>query len=33
MDELQAVDRDGELALAETCGYGDLVRSYRAEAV
>ena len=33
MGELEAVDRDGELALAETCGYGDVVRWYRAEAV
>jgi hypothetical protein len=33
MHELEAVDRDGELALAETCGYGDLVRWYRADAV
>jgi hypothetical protein len=33
MHDLEAVDRDGELALAETCGYGDLVEWYRAEAV
>ena len=33
MHELEAVDRDGELALAESCGYGDVVRWYRAEAV
>jgi hypothetical protein len=29
MDDLEAVDRDGELALAETCGYGELVDWYR----
>lgn len=33
MHDLEAVDRDGELALAETCGYGELVEWYRAEAV
>lgn len=33
MHDLEQVDRDGELALAETCGYGDLVEWYRAEAV
>jgi hypothetical protein len=33
MHDLEKVDRDGELALAETCGYGDLVEWYRAEAV
>jgi hypothetical protein len=33
MHDLEAVDRDGELALAETCGYGELVQWYRAEAV
>jgi hypothetical protein len=33
MHDLEAVDRDGELALAESCGYGDLVEWYRAEAV
>jgi hypothetical protein len=30
MDELQAADREGELALAESCGYGDFVQYYRA---
>lgn len=29
MDDLEAVDRDGELALAESCGHGELVRWYR----
>jgi hypothetical protein len=33
MHDLEAVDREGELALAETCGYGQFVRWYRAEAV
>lgn len=33
MHDLEQVDRDGELALAESCGYGELVRWYRAEAV
>ena len=33
MHDLEAVDREGELALAETCGYGDVVQWYRAEAV
>jgi hypothetical protein len=33
MHDLEKVDREGELALAETCGYGDLVEWYRAEAV
>ena len=33
MHDLEAVDREGELALAESCGYGDLVQWYRAEAV
>jgi hypothetical protein len=33
MHDLEEVDREGELALAETCGYGDLVERYRAEAV
>lgn len=32
MDELDEVDREGELALAESCGYGDLVEWYRTEA-
>jgi hypothetical protein len=32
MHDLEAVDREGELALAETCGYGDFVQWYRAEA-
>lgn len=31
MDELDAADRDGELALAASCGYGHLVAWYRAE--
>jgi hypothetical protein len=33
MHDLEEVDREGELALAETCGYGELVERYRAEAV
>lgn len=33
MHELEQVDREGELALAETCGYRELVERYRAEAV
>ncbi|EKF22430.1 hypothetical protein C731_3602 [Mycolicibacterium hassiacum DSM 44199] len=33
MGSLEAVDRDGELELAEFCGYGELVEWYRAEAV
>lgn len=33
MDDLEAVDREGELALAESCGYGELVQWYRAQAV
>lgn len=33
MHDLEQVDRDGELALAESCGYGDVVQWYRAEAV
>ena len=33
MHELEEVDREGELALAESCGYGDVVQRYRAEAV
>ncbi|MGV0793121.1 hypothetical protein [Mycolicibacterium sp. XJ1819] len=33
MQDLEKVDRDGELALAESCGYGELVEWYRAEAV
>lgn len=33
MHELEEVDREGELALAETCGYRELVERYRAEAV
>lgn len=31
MRELEEVDREGELDLAESCGYGDLVEWYRAE--
>jgi hypothetical protein len=30
MLDLEEVDREGELALAESCGYGNLVDSYRA---
>ncbi|BBU23764.1 hypothetical protein [Mycobacterium xenopi] len=30
MEDLEAADREGELALAETCGYGDFVEFYRA---
>ncbi|MDD4868093.1 MAG: hypothetical protein PHQ28_13515 [Mycobacterium sp.] len=30
MDDLELGDREGELQLAETCGYGDFVESYRA---
>jgi len=30
MDDLEVTDREGELELAETCGYGDFVESYRA---
>ncbi|MGH3635504.1 hypothetical protein [Mycobacterium sp.] len=30
MEDLEATDREGELELAETCGYGDFVESYRA---
>jgi hypothetical protein len=29
MQELQEADREGELAFAEACGYGDLVEAYR----
>jgi len=29
MQELQEADREGELAFAETCGYGHLVKRYR----
>jgi hypothetical protein len=32
MHDLEAVDREGELALAESCGYGEYVQWYRAEA-
>jgi hypothetical protein len=31
MADLEAVDREGELALAESCGYGNLVDWYRAK--
>jgi hypothetical protein len=31
MHELEQVDREGELALAESCGYGNLVDWYRAK--
>jgi hypothetical protein len=31
MHDLEQVDRDGELALAESCGYGTLVDWYRAK--
>jgi hypothetical protein len=31
MRDLEQVDREGELALAESCGYGNLVDSYRAK--
>jgi hypothetical protein len=30
MCDLEAVDREGELALAESCGYGEVVQHYRA---
>ncbi|KAA8962862.1 hypothetical protein [Mycobacterium sp.] len=30
MADLEEADREGELELAETCGYGDFVESYRA---
>lgn len=30
MEDLEEPDREGELALAETCGYGDFVKCYRA---
>jgi hypothetical protein len=30
MHRLEEVDREGELALAESCGYGSLVDFYRA---
>jgi hypothetical protein len=33
MHDLEEVDREGEMALAESCGYGEVVRRYRAEAV
>lgn len=33
MDDLEEVDREGELALAETCGYGDFVECYRITAL
>lgn len=33
MDDLQAVDREAELALAESCGHGELVRWYRQQAI
>lgn len=29
MDDLELADREGELELAKTCGYGDFVESYR----
>lgn len=32
MSDLEEVDREGELALAESCGYGEAVQSYRAAA-
>jgi hypothetical protein len=32
MSDLEEVDREGELALAESCGYGEVVQSYRAAA-
>jgi hypothetical protein len=32
MGDLEEVDREGELALAESCGYGEVVQSYRAAA-
>jgi hypothetical protein len=31
MQDLEEVDREGELALAESCGYGRLVEYYRSE--
>jgi hypothetical protein len=31
MHELQEADREGELAFAEVCGYGNLVQQYRSE--
>jgi hypothetical protein len=33
MEDLEEADREGELALAETCGYGDFVECYRANAL
>jgi hypothetical protein len=33
MEDLEEVDREGELALAETCGYGDFVECYRVSAM
>lgn len=33
MTDLEAVDREGELELAEACGYGDFVDCYRAATV
>jgi hypothetical protein len=32
MSDLEEVDREGELALAESCGYGEVVQCYRAAA-
>jgi hypothetical protein len=32
MGDLEEVDREGELALAESCGYGEVVQSYLAAA-
>jgi hypothetical protein len=32
MSDLEEVDREGELALAESCGYGEVVQSYLAAA-
>jgi hypothetical protein len=33
MRDLEEVDREGELALAESCGYGEVVQCYRAAAL
>jgi hypothetical protein len=33
MEDLEQADREGELALAESCGYGAFVQSYRVNAL
>jgi hypothetical protein len=33
MHDLEEADREGELILAESCGYGDFVECYRSEMV